>query len=75
MPFVVGDLKEAVAFFDRQQLSVMTSNTASINVTSGDDTTVLSAFESDVTLFRGIMRFDVVSRDSGAIVKGYVKKA
>ncbi len=75
MPFVVGDLKEAVAFFDRQQLSVMTSNTASITVTSGDDTTVLSAFESDMTLFRGIMRFDVVSRDSGAIVKGYVKKA
>ncbi len=75
MPFVVGDLKEAVAFFDRQQLSVMTSNTASINVTENDTTTVLSAFESDMTLFRGIMRFDVVSRDSGAIVKGYVKKA
>lgn len=75
MPFVVGDLKEAIAFFDRQQLSVMTSNTASINVTENNTTTVLSAFESDMTLFRGIMRFDVVSRDSGAIVKGYVKKA
>ena len=75
IPFVVGDLKEAVAFFDRQKLSIMTSNTAAINVTSGGSTTVVSAFESDMTLFRGIMRFDVVSRDSDAIVKGYVKKA
>lgn len=75
IPFVVGDLVEAVAFFDRQQLSVMTSNTASINVTENGTTTVLSAFESDLTLFRGIMRFDVVSRDSGAIVKLCVKKS
>lgn len=75
IPFVVGDLKEAVAFFDRQQLSIMTSNTASINVTENDTTTVLSAFESDLTLFRGIMRFDVVSRDSDAIVKLCVKKS
>lgn len=75
IPFVVGDLEEAVAFFDRQQLSVMTSNTASINVTENGTTTVLSAFESDLTLFRGIMRFDVVSRDSGAIVKLCVKKS
>ena len=75
IPFVVGDLEEAVAFFDRQQLSVMTSNTASINVTENGTTTVLSAFESDLTLFRGIMRFDVVSRDSGAIVKKKKKKS
>ena len=75
IPFVVGDLEEAVAFFDRQQLSVMTSNTASINVTENDTTTVLSAFESDLTLFRGIIRFDVVSRDPGAIVKLCVKKS
>lgn len=75
IPFVVGDLEEAVAFFDRQQLSVMTSNTASINVTENDTTTVLSAFESDLTLFRGIIRFDVVSRDSDAIVKLCVKKS
>lgn len=75
MPFVVGDLKEAVAFFDRQQLSIKTSDTASINVTENNTTTVVSAFESDMTFFRGVMRFDVVSRDSNAIVKGYVKKS
>ena len=75
MPFVVGDLKEAVAFFDRQQLSIKTSDTASINVTENNTTTVVSAFESDMTFFRGTMRFDVVSRDANAIVKGYVKKA
>ena len=75
MPFVVGDLKEAVAFFDRQQLSIKTSDTASINVTENNTTTVVSAFESDMTFFWGTMRFDVVSRDANAIVKGYVKKA
>ena len=75
VPFVVGDLKEAVAFFDRQQLSIMTSNVASINVTVNNATTTLSAFENDLTMFRGIMRFDVVSRDSDAIVKLCVKKS
>ena len=75
IPFVVGDLKEAVAFFDRQQLSIMTSNVASINVTVNNATTTLSAFENDLTMFRGIMRFDVVNRDSGAIAKLCVKKS
>ena len=75
MPFVVGDLKEGIAFFDRQELSILTSNTASINVTVDNATTTLSAFESDLTLFRGIMRFNAVVRDSGAIVKLCVKKS
>ena len=75
MPFVVGDLKEGIAFFDRQELSILTSNTASINVTVDNATTTLSAFESDLTFFRGIMRFNAVVRDSGAFVKLCVKKS
>ena len=75
IPFVVGDLKEGIAFFDRQELSILTSNTASINVTVDNATTTLSAFESDLTLFRGIMRFNAVVRDSGAFVKLCVKKS
>lgn len=75
VPFVVGDLKEGIAFFDRQELSILTSNTASINVTVDNVTTTLSAFESDLTLFRGIMRFNAVVRDSGAFVKLCVKKS
>lgn len=75
IPFVVGDLKEGIAFFDRQELSILTSNTASINVTANNATTTLSAFESDLTLFRGIMRFNAVVRDSGAFVKLCVKKS
>ncbi|MBQ0079686.1 MAG: phage major capsid protein [Eubacterium sp.] len=76
MPFVVGDLREAIKFFDRQQLSIMTSNTATVSITDEDDNIIpLSAFESDLTLFRGITRFDVVTKDSAAFVKGYVKKA
>lgn len=75
IPFVVGDLKEGIAFFDRQELSILTSNTASINVTVDNATTTLSAFESDLTFFRGIMRFNAVVRDSGAFVKLCVKKS
>ena len=75
VPFVVGDLKEGIAFFDRQELSILTSNTASINVTVDNATTTLSAFESDLTFFRGIMRFNAVVRDSGAFVKLCVKKS
>lgn len=75
IPFVVGDLKEGIAFFDRQELSILTSNTASINVTVENVTTTLSAFESDLTFFRGIMRFDAVVRDSGAFAKLCVKKS
>lgn len=75
VPFVVGDLKEGIAFFDRQELSILTSNTASINVTVDNAITTLSAFESDLTFFRGIMRFNAVVRDSGAFVKLCVKKS
>ena len=65
-PIIVGDLKEYCKIFDRAQLSILTSNIASVG--SGDD--ALNAFEQDLTLFRGIMRLDCVVKDSGAIVRG-----
>jgi HK97 family phage major capsid protein len=74
MPFIVGDLEEAVAYFDRQKLSIMTSNTAAVTIKNGDTEEMLSAFENDLTFFRGIMRLDVEARDNDAIVKGYIKK-
>lgn len=64
IPFIVGDLNEGVAFFDRKQLSIKQSDVASI----GD----LNAFEEDLTLFRGIERNDVVARDTDAFVNGYI---
>jgi len=76
IPMVVGDLYEAIEYFDRQKLTIKTTDTASINALDGSNNPiVISAFESDMTFFRGIMRLDVVSRDSGAIVKLCVKKS
>lgn len=64
IPFIIGDLREFIKEFDRQQLSVMQSNTASV--------TGFNAFEQDMTLFRGIMRADFVIKDTTAIVNGTI---
>lgn len=64
IPMVIGDLKEAVKFFDRKQLTIMTSNIASAGT--------LNAFEEDLTLFRAIEREDCVAKDMEAIVNGEV---
>lgn len=64
IPFYVGDLKEAVKFFDRKILSIMSSNIAAI----GD----VNAFEEDLTIWRGIEREDCVLFDEAAYVKGWV---
>lgn len=64
VPFVIGDLKESVKIFDREKLSIMTSNTAAVGQ--------LNAFEMDLTLFRGIERFDCKVKDSDAFVNGTI---
>lgn len=64
VPFIIGDLKEGIKFFDRKKLNIMTSNTAA----AGE----LNAFEEDLTLFRAIEREDVVVRDEAAFVNGYI---
>ena len=61
---IVGDLKEAVKFFDRKLLTIMTSNIAM----AGE----LNAFEEDLTLFRAIEREDCVSKDPEAFVNGEI---
>ena len=62
LPFIVGDLKEYMKEFDRKQLSITMSNTASV--------TDFNAFEMDMTLWRAIMRADWQVLDSQAIVRG-----
>lgn len=64
IPMIIGDLKEAVKFFDRKQLTIMTSNIASAGT--------LNAFEEDLTLFRAIEREDCVAKDLAAIVNGEI---
>lgn len=60
IPFFIGDFKEAIKIFDREQLNIMTSNVASV--------TGFNAFEQDMTLFRAIERLDCVVQDTGAWV-------
>ena len=67
MPFIIGDLKEALCIFDRKKLSITSSNTASV--------TNFNAFEQDMTLFRGIERLDSQFIDTDAVVYGTIKEA
>lgn len=67
IPFIIGDLKEAVKFFDRNQMSIMASDIASIGT--------LNAYEMDMTLFRAIEREDCVLKDKEAFVYGEVTVA
>lgn len=55
-PLYVGDLKQAVRLFDRQQMSLLTTNIGA------------GAFEQDLTKIRAIDRFDVQLWDSAAVV-------
>lgn len=67
IPFIIGDLKEAVKFFDRNQMSIMASDIASIGT--------LNAYEMDMTLFRAIEREDCVLKDKEAFVYGEITVA
>lgn len=69
VPFIIGDLKEAIKGYDRQSLQLMASNVAVVG--SGDDQ--INAFEQDYTLIRGIERLDVETRDASAFVNGYIE--
>lgn len=64
IPMIIGDLNEGIWYFDRNQMSIMVSNIASI----GD----LNAFEEDLTIYRAIEREDVELRDTEAFVNGYI---
>lgn len=64
VPFIVGDLKEAVTYWDRQKMSILASQTASV----GD----INAFAQNLTLMRAIEREDVTPVDSDAFVNGYI---
>ena len=60
-PMFYGDLKQAVTLFDRQQMSLLTTNIGG------------GAFENDETKIRVIDRFDVEATDGDAFVPAYFK--
>lgn len=61
MPLYFGDLKQAVTLFDRQQMSLLSTNIGN------------GAFETDTTKVRVIDRFDVVATDTEAFVPATFK--
>ena len=62
IPVIIGDLKEGIKFWDRNQTTLMTSNIAQIGE--------LNAFEEDLTIFRAIEREDCTVKDKEAFVNG-----
>lgn len=64
IPMLCGDAKEGIKVFDRQKISILASNTASV--------TGFNAYEQDMTLFRGILRMDVKKKDAKALVNGVI---
>jgi HK97 family phage major capsid protein len=58
IPFIIGDLKEAVVMFERKGINIVSSAVA------GD------AFAKDMTYFRAIEREVVKVRDAAAVVNG-----
>lgn len=67
IPFIIGDLKSAVTYFDRKKSTITVSNTAA----AGD----LNAFANDLTLFRCVEREDVQLMDEKAAVYATVTRA
>lgn len=64
IPVIIGDLKEAIKFFDRKHITITTSNVAM----AGE----LNAFEEDLTLYRAIEREDCQMKDEKAFVYGEI---
>ena len=62
IPFFIGDLKEAVVLWDRQQTSIKMSDTAVVGE--------LNAFTKNLNLYRAIVRICVTFRDKDAVVYG-----
>ena len=58
IPFIVGELTEAIKMFDRQALEIAVSDTAMV--------TGYNAFEQRGVLMRGVIRNDFVKQDADA---------
>ena len=67
IPFIIGDLKEGIILWDRQQLSIKMSDTAVVGS--------LNAFSNDLTLYRALARLCVTFRDKDAVAYGQLTVA
>lgn len=60
IPFIIGDLKSGIRKYDRQSISIMSSNVASIGS--------FNAYAMNMTLFRAILRDDYKELDKDSYV-------
>lgn len=67
IPFIIGDLKEGIIYWDRKQMNIRISDIAVVGE--------LNAYEEDLTLYRAIEREDVTKRDENAFINGYIDTA
>lgn len=67
IPFIIGDLKEAVAYWDRQQYILNASDIASVGN--------VNAFAQNLTLFRAVEREDACVKDENSFVYGVITAA
>ena len=67
VPFIIGDLKEAVAYWDRQQYILNASDIASVGN--------VNAFAQNLTLFRALEREDACVKDPDSFVYGIITVA
>ena len=76
MPFIVGDLYEAVRLFDRRQMSIAASNSATISYTEGTGNEAVqhtvSAFQNGMTFLRAYFRADFKQADSESWINGSI---
>jgi HK97 family phage major capsid protein len=66
IPFIIGDLHEGIAYWDRKHMTIKISDVAVVGE--------LNAYEEDLTLYRAIEREDVTHWDEAAFVNGYISK-
>ncbi|MDO4648080.1 MAG: phage major capsid protein [Eubacteriales bacterium] len=67
VPFILGDMKEAIRLFDRRRITLKVSDIAA--------TTDVNAFEEDLTIYRATERLDVQVVDDKALINGYITVA
>ena len=67
IPFIIGDMKEAVAFWDREQYILNASDIASVGN--------VNAFAQNLTLFRALERKDACVKDPDSFIYGTIAVA
>lgn len=60
VPFIIGDLKEGIVIFDRENVTIRTSDVATVGT--------INSFESDQIIFKGTLRECAKVRDDAAFV-------